>query len=270
MYAGLTNLINLALLSSSGPSPAKFAYCSSIASVQAYRGEGATIPEEILDDPAVSSSLGYSRSKWVAEQICARAGKETSLRGRIGVFRVGQLAGDRSRGVWNTKEAWPIMLSSVKLTRTLPALDETLDWLPVDVAAEALTQGIDGVGGSGETVDVLHVLNKNRVPKWGDLLVWLKEEKAFDIIGPAEWVARLEDAQETDVADHPAFKLLGLWKRAYSDGRPVPENGVRDEMPHSRTPDLLKTEKTIPCLRDVKPLDKGYVLKLWRWIDHNM
>lgn len=266
----MTNLINLAL-GTSRSAPARFAYCSSIASVLGYSGSEDTIPEQIIDDPAASSALGYARSKWVAEQICARAAKNTPLSGHIGVFRVGQLAGDSSRGIWNTKEAWPIMLSSVKLTRTLPALaKETLAWLPVDIAAMALTQGIARVGGSGEGVDVLHVLNENRLPHWDDLLIWLGKEKAFDIESPAEWVARLEDAQEKDGADHPAFKLLGLWKKAYSDDG-ILDNGSQRKAAHdNRPPDLIKTKKQIPSLRNVKPVDEEYFLKLWRWIDAHM
>ncbi|KAL1304897.1 hypothetical protein AAFC00_003815 [Neodothiora populina] len=271
--SGVTNLINMAL-KSSRLSPAKFAYCSSIASVLAYNGKMPTIPEEIIDDPAVCTGLGYSRSKWVAEQICARAGEQTPLGGSIAVFRVGQLTGDSCRGVWNTNEAWPIMLSSVKLTRALPALEqEPLNWLPVDTAAVALTQGIAGVGGSGDSVDVLHVLNENRVPLWTDLLEWLKEQESFDSMAPAEWVARLEDAQENTTAGHPAFKLLGLWKMAYLDEQTLKSANGRDgpaAQATMKTPDLQKTKAVISVLRDVKPMSKEQFLKLWHWIDMHM
>ena len=133
------------------------------------------IPEAMIDDPSAAGALGYSRSKWVAEQVCHMAAtyshdrrrdmdKSSSsdkdavgdeqpldypcpLRGRVAVFRVGQLAGDSHRGVWNSKEAWPMMLSLVKVTGTLPDLeDETLDWLPVDVAATAFVQGMASAG----------------------------------------------------------------------------------------------------------------------------
>lgn len=268
----MTNLINLAL-NANKSRPAKFAYCSSIASALAYGGEKPLIPEEIFDDPAVSSRLGYSRSKWVAEQICARAGKETAMRGRIGVLRIGQLAGDSDRGVWNTKEAWPIMLSSVKLTRTLPALEgESLDWLPVDAAAIALTEAVDGLGGGGEIVDCLHVLNDKRTPLWRELLVWLRKETTFDTVKPAEWVARLEAAQYQDGADHPAFKLLDLWKRAYADKRRNPQNNSEadEELPQGKLPDMLKTKKMVPSLRVIKPLDEAYMIKVWKWIDQHM
>ncbi|GAB7349481.1 hypothetical protein MBLNU459_g0193t1 [Dothideomycetes sp. NU459] len=265
--SSVTNLINLAL-SSSRLEPAKFAYCSSVASVQAC--SKTPIAEEIIDDPAASAVLGYSRSKWVAEQICSKAGSRTPLGGRVAVFRVGQLSGDSQRGIWNANEAWPMMLSSVKLTRTLPALKtEALDWLPVDIAALALVQGIDGVGGSGETVDVLHVLNENRVPKWAELMEWLRRRVAFEEASPREWVSRMEDAHNNGGADHPAFKLLGLWKRAYSR-----DDGQIDDSQKDRAGEVVfalsRTKAAIPVLRDVKPLDEAYFIKVWQWIEENM
>jgi len=232
-----------------------------------YSGSQSAIPEEIIDDPAVSTALGYSRSKWVAEQICAKAAGQTPLRGFIAVFRVGQLAGDSARGIWNTKEAWPMMLSSVKLTQTLPALtEETLDWLPVDIAANALTQGVNAIDGSGAGVNVLHVLNENRVPKWADLLMWLNKVKTFDTVSPSEWVSRLEQVQETDGANHPAFKLLDLWKRAYAPDRVLEDTEEERGKPFA----LVKTKKVVPAMRDVQPVDEAYFLKVWQWIDAEM
>ena len=75
------------------------------------------LPERLSPEPSSASPLGYSRSKWVAEHICLEAHNRTSLRGRIAVVRVGQLAGDSMSGVWNTKEAWPMMLSTAKLIK---------------------------------------------------------------------------------------------------------------------------------------------------------
>ncbi|KAH0254071.1 acetyl-CoA synthetase-like protein, partial [Aureobasidium melanogenum] len=179
--ASVTNLINLALRSGRSE-PARFAYCSSVASVMAY-SKGTSIPERIIDDPEAASPLGYSRSKWVAEQICSRANERSLLQGRIAIFRVGQLSGDTQHGIWNSSEAWPMMLSSVKVSRALPNLDkETLDWLPVDLAATALMQGIASVDGSGDGAHVLHVLNEHRRPTWPTMLQWLKKRYAFDIV----------------------------------------------------------------------------------------
>lgn len=233
--------------------------------------KGTSIPERIIDDPDAASNLGYSRSKWVAEQICSRANERSLLKGRIAIFRVGQLSGDTQRGIWNTSEAWPMMLSSVKISGALPNLDkETLDWLPVDLAATALMQGIASVDGSGDSSHVLHVLNEHRRPTWPTMLQWLKKRCAFDIVDPPKWVARLEDMQEGDGADHPAYKLLDHWKRAYA-----PEHEHKSEEDTSSAPtvlpfDMARTKQSVAVLRNVSPVNEQYFAKIWDWIDSAM
>ncbi|CAD0096493.1 unnamed protein product, partial [Aureobasidium mustum] len=264
--ASVTNLINLALRSGRSE-PARFAYCSSVASVMAY-SKGTSIPERIIDDPEAASPLGYSRSKWVAEQICSRANEHSLLQGRIAIFRVGQLSGDTQHGIWNSSEAWPMMLSSVKISRALPNLDkETLDWLPVDLAATALMQGIASVDGSGDGAHVLHVLNEHRRPTWPTMLQWLKKRCAFDIVDPPKWVARLEDMQERDGADHPAYKLLDHWKRAYAPEHKSEDTG---SAPTVLPFDMSRTKQSVAVLRDVSPVDEQYFAKIWDWIDTTM
>ncbi|KAI4841682.1 acetyl-CoA synthetase-like protein, partial [Aureobasidium sp. EXF-8846] len=263
---GVTNLINLALRSGRSEA-AKFAYCSSVASVMAY-SKGSSIPERIIDDPNAASTLGYSRSKWVAEQICNRANERSQLQGRIAIFRVGQLSGDTQHGIWNASEAWPMMLSSVKLSGALPNLDkETLDWLPVDLAATALMQGIASVDGSGDGAHVLHVLNEHRRPTWPTMLQWLKKRYAFDIEDPPKWVARLEDMQEGDGADHPAYKLLDHWKRAYA---PEHESEDTSSAPTILPFDMARTKHSVAVLRNVSPVNEEYFAKIWDWIDRTM
>ena len=161
-----------------------------------------------------------------------------------------------------------MMLSSVKLTRTLPALKESLDWLPVDIAATALREGVAGIGGSGEEVDVLHVLNENRVPEWPDLLAWLRKKETFTTVSPGKWVKRLEEAQENDGADHPALKLLDIWKKAYLNDN-IQDEG-QEAAASGRSFDLIRTKRLIPSMRDIKPVDEDYFLKVWYWIDANM
>lgn len=229
---------------------------------------GSTIPEEIIDEPKAASPLGYSRSKWVAERICQNAADRTSLRGRIAVFRVGQLSGDSRFGIWNTKEAWPMMLSAVKITKSLPALqDEPLDWLPVDVAAAALMQGIASARRCGDDIYVLHVLNAHRAPNWMDLLGWLQKRQDFAILRPKEWVESLEmHAQKGEEGDHPALKLLQHWKMAFGDDAVE----RREEEAPRKTFDLGKTRLACPVLRDVTPVTEDYFFRIWDWLEKSM
>lgn len=262
--AGVRNLINMALRSPRPCAP-KFAYCSSVASAMNLRST--TIPEQIMDSPTSASPLGYSRSKWVAERICHNAHERTRLHSHVAVFRVGQLSGDMRNGIWNTQEAWPMMLSTAQLTGCLPALqDEPLTWLPVDLAAEAFVQAMSAVGledTDRSHAEVYHVLNEHQQPDWLQLLQWLKEMEEFSVVDPREWLTRLEKAKDLDPGrDHPAMKLLGHWKNAYGSSDKQTGAAARERPIF----DMKASKKMAPVLSTVKPVDEKYFRKIWKWL----
>jgi thioester reductase-like protein len=258
--AGVKHLLDLALSSGRAITP-RFAYCSSTAAIMnGELDQSGCWPEKLLSDPSSASPLGYSRSKWVAEHICAEADRRTSLRGRIAIVRVGQLAGDSTSGVWNTKEAWPMMLSTAHIIKCLPDLgNEALDWLPVDIEAQAFLESTREENCCQENLPVYHVLNPHRQPTWHDMLLWLKRKADFEIVSPQDWLQRLENSD----TEHPAKKLLGLWKEAYGNGA----QGSSVERPSFATEE---SKKHVPVLRDVKPLDEAYIQRVWEWVQANV
>lgn len=260
--AGVRNLLGLAL-ASSRTNPPRFTYCSSTASIMRREPDSSgALPEFITSNPASASPLGYSRSKWVAEHICVEAHNRTNLRGLIAVVRVGQLTGDSSSGVWNPKEAWPMMLSTARLIKCLPDLgDEPLDWLPVDIAARAFAEIAEADQGNGDEKDmpVYHVLNPHQQPTWNQMLQWLRMKESFEIVTPQEWIRKLGTCEGSD---HSALKLLGLWKEAYGNG-----SGAALQRPIFSIED---TKKKIEALRDVQPLGEDYVDRMWDWIQANV
>ena len=271
--AGLRNLINFALASKM-TSPPRFLFCSSTASVL---GPHCTSPisERISHDPMSASPLGYSRSKWVAESICEQAHLHTRLRNHIQVLRIGQLCGDTESGIWNVTEAWPLMLSSAKVTGSLPKLQgERLGWLPVDVAAEAIIE-ISLSEKTSQSADcsdipVYHLLNPSTQGTWAHLLFWLhKMSPAFEIVPPSTWVSQLDNLTG-EAATHPARKLLGLWKEAYCNNHcSKAEQGEQEER-EEKTFDMIETKKVAPVMRDVKPIGEDQFQKIWGWIDREM
>ncbi|ORX97556.1 hypothetical protein BCR34DRAFT_577858 [Clohesyomyces aquaticus] len=281
--AGVLNLINLALKRSCRL-PARFAFCSSTATMLNSPSLGfPSAPESILPNPSHTSPLGYARSKWVAEQTCLNAHKSTDLHNRIVVLRVGQLSGATESGIWNAKEAWPMLMSTMKITGCLPKLgEEVVDWLPVDVAAEAFLQGVEdmagnheddnenGAGkgngnGTGTGMRVYHILNPNTQPTWNSMLQWLQKKESFEIVPPGEWVGRLERCDQTE---HPALKLLGMWKEAYC-GDNGNTNGNGDSKSRARF-DMQRTRERVPVLGDVGPLDEEYMGRIWEWVKGNL
>ena len=289
--AGLRNLINFAL-ASQAKNPAHFLFCSSTASVLgAHRAS--PIPERISHDPSSASPLGYSRSKWVAESICEQAYLNTRMKDNITVIRIGQLCGDTESGIWNITEAWPLMLSSVKVTLSLPDLkDEKLDWLPVDIAALAVletAQQYKSSSNGSSNIPVYHLLNPCTESTWHNLLTWAQKlsPTAFDIVSPSTWVSQLDNLTD-EAGTHPARKLLGLWRDAYcnNDNKTETKTQTNDDESSnddkkSRTKtkeekeeasvfEMDETKKAAPTIQDVKPISEEQFAKMWNWIEKEM
>ncbi|KAI6251931.1 putative NRPS-like protein biosynthetic cluster [Pyricularia oryzae] len=260
--AALHNLIKIAVTNT-----ARFFFISSTAAVA--QSSHTLIPEEPSCDPRDAAPLGYAQSKWVAEQVCAAA-QEASH--HVAVIRVGQLCGNK-KGVWNMSEAWPLMLSTAKLTGCLPDLkDEVLDWLPVDQASQAILDIAMQSGMSqmarGKGVKVFHVLNPHRTPSWTEMLQWLQDSKQapqFEILMPHVWMVRLGEVLRE--SDHSSKALLQFWKDRYAK-RPV--NGVgyggMQTKPSFRVTEAQRASKAIS---DIKPLDQEAILNMWGWIQTN-
>ncbi|KAI9700250.1 MAG: hypothetical protein M1836_002264 [Candelina mexicana] len=272
--AGTHNLLALAL-SSSRPTPPKFLFCSSTASVICPPSIS-PIPESISHNPASASPLGYSRSKWVAENICATANRDTRLKGHIKVLRIGQLCGDTTNGIWNTTEAWPLMLDSVRVMGTLPLLDEPLSWLPVDLAAKAVIEiafsNTASPPSATTTTDpaVYHIVNNDASSTWTDLLAWLRSLRVhFETIPPKQWVDQLQHLRG-EAAMHPARKLVGLWKEAYcgkgSHDAADDGNGGKEVLVFGTE----EVEKVSVTMRAVEPISEELFAKMWRWIKSEM
>ena len=262
---GLRNLIDLALRSPYDIPP-RFIFCSSTASVLGQARE-ATIKEAVYDDPRTSSSLGYSRSKWVAEAICEQAHINSKLNGRLSVIRIGQLCGDTQSGVWNITEAWPLMLSTLKITGSLPALEgEKLAWLPVDTAGKAILQiAFNQHELTGDDLPVYHVINEDRTVTWMDLLRWIKgiNRDPFKIVSAKEWVEQL-DSLKGEASKHPARKLLGLWRNLYCTN----ERSSLDKKDVKFATE--NTKAMAPIMKNVQPINQEHFRKIWVWMQEEM
>ncbi|SMQ55111.1 unnamed protein product [Zymoseptoria tritici ST99CH_3D7] len=272
--------------------PARVVFCSSTASVASYPSlagsQGKLVPEEMLGDVDVSGGIGYSRSKWVAENLIQRAvAIFPVLKGCVSVVRVGQISGDTVHGVWNKSEAYPLMLGSARVTGCLPRLKgERVGWTGVDVAAGGFVNLLDGVGDE-EDVRVLHLLNSAKAVEWNDVVGWISEvEEGIEIVEVGVWLERLEGLRKSEREEersHACLKLLEFWKGAYGktvDGESVAEvneektdgkeNGSVEDRPQAEGFDMSKSLEAMPGLKEAKAVDREYVLKLWRWIKENI
>jgi thioester reductase-like protein len=252
---------------------ARFIFISSTAAVSDSKSK--PIPEKLSQDPSEASPLGYSRSKWVAEQVCDALNKKAGDDPLASVVRVGQLCSNES-GVWNATEAYPLLLSTARITGCLPNItNESLNWLPVEQAAQAVVEvalsELKTHGDTSSKTPVYHILNPHTTPKWTEMLDWLSSSigtPEFEKVSPREWIKRLERALSERSVSHPAQALLGLWKESYGL---MLDDVVSTKKSDDESPfDVEKTREVSATIKDVQPLDRERLLQTWKWVNETI
>ena len=266
----MQTLLNLYSLVQSFKREVNFCFCSSIASVGS--SSATTIKETLSSKPEDAGHLGYSQSKWVAENLLHKLASPSKQ--RISIIRIGQLCGDTKYGVWNMKEAWPSMIhaawnsfhsSEANCDRVamFPNLanQPPLSWLPVDIAAKgiidiALRTQVD----SEETTRVYHLVSQADHPTWDEVLVYLQENKGAggDLSGKARVIAAKEWLDILERSNHPAKSLVPLWRKNWTEG-----NTADNIVPKFRT---ANAEEVCEALRELKGVDYEQLMKMVSWI----
>ncbi|KAK8087449.1 male sterility protein-domain-containing protein [Apiospora phragmitis] len=258
-FAATRNLIRLAAESGS-----RFYFVSSTAAVinnasSSSSSGSSSIAEQISTDPADATPLGYARSKWRVKRGRVDDDQDqltTAPPPPISIIRVGQLFANHL-GIWNASEAYPLMLSTARLTGCLPDLgDAPLNWLPVELAAQAVIE--IAIGGRHEStassqpsgsdgddgIPVYHVLNPHHRPTWREMLDIIsssgscaeqqqqqqqqqKQQSAasFETVPPSVWVKKLEANLDSGMSGRSSQGLLDLWKGKYSEDQQPKESG---------------------------------------------
>jgi thioester reductase-like protein len=205
-----------------------------VSSVSAAVRSGSVIPETHLKHLTDAQQMGYARSKLVAERLCQHA-QQAGLDARV--LRVGQIVGDTQLGQWNATEAIPLMIRAAIGFGALPALDDTLNWLPIDVVAKVIVE----ICSSPKRHDVYHVVNPKSFNWTRDLLPMLESAGLnFERVSPQEWLKRLE-ASNPDPASNPTIKLLDFFRTKYA----TPKSGPAVVFETKTTEGLSETLKNI-------------------------
>jgi thioester reductase-like protein len=204
---GERNLMDLAFANS-----ARFFLVSS---VSAAVRSGSVVTESHLEHLTDAQEMGYARSKLVGERLCQHA-ERAGLDARV--LRVGQIVGDTQLGQWNATEAIPLMIRSAVTMGALPALDDTLTWLPIDAVAKAMVE----ICHAPRRHDVYHVVNPKSLNWTRDLLPMLASAGLkFEQVSQQAWLERLA-ASDPDPAVNPTIKLLGFFRNKYSKPKTGP------------------------------------------------
>jgi len=150
-------------------------------------------------------------------------------------------------------EAWPLMLSTLSNLGCLPDLKQPLNWLPLDLAADAVVEISFNESLSVKGASVFHVVNNSGTPGWSDLLSWIEEATIprFEVVEPHVWLNKLNSLD-----DHPARKLLGLWESSFGK-----ESSKYVKFSTERS------ESVAPSMRKILPLDETWAKKMWQWVE---
>lgn len=213
---GTYDLINLALQSPFKTKP-PLLFVSTVGVIA--RASTTPIKEALYGLDSASAILNYAVSKWITEQLCHKASQDHGLEVRI--VRLGQICGDTKYGMWNIKEAWPMLMASGSTIGFLPAnarSDQDQRWLPSDVTGAAvadmtlLDQVDDETRASVAGSTVFHVGNKQTIAwKTGVLPALKRHGLDFETVSWPEWVARLEKS-DSNVLRNPPYRLRNYFR----------------------------------------------------------
>lgn len=208
---GVHNLLRLCLKTG-----AEFFFSSSISATVGLASPN--VYEQNYESPSAAQGMGYARSKWVAERIVNNYSQATGL--RAGVLRIGQLVGDSRNGIWNQTEAISLIIKSAETTGCLPVLDESPNWLPVDLAAKIICDLTFSSPQPVEGNPMWHVVSPHTSTSWKQILGYLAQSGLkFKEVDQWTWLVRLS-ASEPDPIRNPSIKLLGFYQNKYGAKEP--------------------------------------------------
>ncbi|KIK53523.1 hypothetical protein GYMLUDRAFT_265017 [Collybiopsis luxurians FD-317 M1] len=152
--AGVHHLMDFALSSTRANYPT-FTFISSIG----VAGVSSTpVPERMIPNENASTiQTGYSQAKFIAERLIEQAAKDTGV--PCNIIRCGQISGSTKNGAWNINEYIPILLRSSKQIGLIPESFSDIRWVPVDFAADAISQIAlgPGISSNDSSVSYWHI-----------------------------------------------------------------------------------------------------------------
>ncbi|KAF7353828.1 Acetyl-CoA synthetase-like protein [Mycena venus] len=202
LVAGTRQLVDFAL-SSPHPVPPRFIFVSTAGIFRNLNAAKVAL-EEHLSDPQAAVGLGYTESKWVAEQILENAGQKTPFSSVI--VRPGQLSG-ATNGAWNSSDWFPTLLRSSQLLGHLPTVSGYASWFPIHHAAKAIIE----LRKSND--HYFHITHPKPVPMT-DIMSPLSEVLDLPLVPYSAWLESLEAAslQEFAASNNPGVRLLDFFR----------------------------------------------------------
>ncbi|ODN72178.1 non-ribosomal peptide synthetase [Methylobrevis pamukkalensis] len=147
---------------------------------------------------------GYNRTKWVAEQLVAEAGRRGLP---VTIYRPGPVSGDSVTGAFNATDVLCRMMQGYLRLGMAPRGAVHLDVMPVDHLARAIMHLARKREDKARTFHLIHSR-----PVSSDLLFEVAADMGLPVrrVGNREWRAALNDIARGD-PDHPLYPLVVLF-----------------------------------------------------------
>lgn len=236
-------------------------FISSIASVGnwfASNPNDKLVPERLSAIHSVALPQGYGESKHVASTILARATETTKT--PVTIVRAGQLAGSaKSTAPWNRHEWLPSLIltsSSLNLLPSTLGTQDTIDWVPMDLAAKSVCEISITSSTSSSPLAVTHLINP-QTSIWNKSLLptihsYLSSAK---IVPYSTWLETLKSTPVTseELEKKPGLKILDFYEALQAEG------GGGGGLPPMET---IETQKVSETVRTMPAID-GKMMEKW-------
>ncbi|MEO0405798.1 MAG: thioester reductase domain-containing protein [Cyanobacteria bacterium P01_A01_bin.135] len=153
---------------------------------------------------------GYNRTKWVAEQLVAEAGRRGLP---VTIYRPGPVSGHSQTGAFNANDfLYRLMQGYVELG-IAPEGEMPLDILPVDYVAQAMVYLSRQPSAAGQVFHLIHPQ-----PASSDLLFSVCRDAGFPVqrVPYPQWHAQLMAIAQGQ-SDHPLYPLVSLFSARRGD-----------------------------------------------------
>ncbi|EFI26844.1 ICS [Coprinopsis cinerea okayama7 len=169
----------------------KFIFTSTIGVFRGSSTHGEFLEESI--PPQVAVGMGYTESKWVAEEIILEAVRTANLPALV--VRVGQLTSSNGN-IWKVGEWFPTLVQGSVLLGCLPQLVGTISWLPAKDAAQVIKEYMDHPWQD----PIVHLVHPTPI-SWEVIESALSHQLNLPVAQYQDWLARLETLESRCHAD---------------------------------------------------------------------
>lgn len=188
-----------------------FQFISSIGAVGYYPlWSGRSLAPELPATADTALPVGYADAKIVCERMIEKTLRRHPDRFRGMAVRIAQITGSTTNGYWNPMEHFAFFVKSAKTLKSLPDLQGSLSWSPVNDVAGSL---IDLLFSSADPYAVYHIENPVRQP-WAQMIQTLARElevPLHNIVPYEQWLDKVRSS-DAPMADNPAKQLMSFWE----------------------------------------------------------